>query len=75
MNPLADYTGVRSARPRYIVAHYWARWQVKDVLNDRRVGPVHDTQHAAQAHADRLNTPRPARPSAQQDALDETKDA
>lgn len=60
----------------HVVIRHWDKWACADNhWLPPQVVRVHATREAAQAHADRLNTPRPAPQCGQQDALFETKEA
>lgn len=43
---------------RYIVGPWASAWAVYDLATDKRTGPTHPTQQAAEQAATQLNTPR-----------------
>lgn len=61
---------------RYEVGKHWGRPAVYDgSYLPRQLVREHQTEADAQAHADQLNTPRPAPQRAQQDALFDIQEA
>lgn len=64
------------AEGRYTVGRHWHRWTVVDQSWNppHPVGRPHDTEAAAQAAADQLNTPRATPQRTQQASLFDTQE-